>query len=109
MVKRPLHQTSLCEALNRVLDTGVVVMGELVISVAGVDLLYLNLNLLLTSVETLLEAQDRPAPLAPGLLSGPEARGAAPESEGPPAATAVSSLALSTRAPGEMPCGVTIP
>lgn len=62
MGRRPARHTSLCEALNRVLDTGAVVMGELVISVAGVDLLYLNLNLLLCSVETLLEAQERSVP-----------------------------------------------
>ena len=43
---------SLCELLDRVLNTGVVVVGEIVISVAGVDLIYLNLQLLLTSVET---------------------------------------------------------
>ncbi len=44
--------SSLCELLDRVLNTGVVAIGEIVISVAGVDLIYLNLNLLLTSVET---------------------------------------------------------
>lgn len=44
--------SSLCELLDRVLNTGVVAMGEIVISVAGVDLIYLNLQLLLTSVET---------------------------------------------------------
>lgn len=48
----PANQnSSLCELLDRVLNTGVVAMGEVVISVAGVDLIYLNLNLLLTSVE----------------------------------------------------------
>lgn len=46
------NSASLCELLDRVLNTGVVAMGEVVISVAGVDLIYLNLNLLLTSVET---------------------------------------------------------
>lgn len=46
--------SSLCELLDRVLNTGVVAMGEVVISVAGVDLIYLNLQLLLTSVETAL-------------------------------------------------------
>ena len=45
-------RTSLCELLDRVLNTGVVAMGEIVISVAGIDLIYLNVNLLLTSVET---------------------------------------------------------
>ncbi len=46
------RSSSLCELLDRVLNTGVVVVGEIVISVAGVDLIYLNLQLLLTSVET---------------------------------------------------------
>ena len=46
------RSSSLCELLDRVLNTGVVVVGEVVISVAGVDLIYLNLQLLLTSVET---------------------------------------------------------
>ena len=45
-------RASLCELLDRVLNTGVVVFGEVLISVAGVDLIYLNLQLLLTSVET---------------------------------------------------------
>jgi hypothetical protein len=52
MAAAELKSASLCELLDRVLNTGVVAMGEVVISVAGVDLIYLNLNLLLTSVET---------------------------------------------------------
>jgi len=43
---------SLCETLDRVLNKGVVVAGEVVISVADVDLIYLGLQLVLTSVET---------------------------------------------------------
>lgn len=43
---------SLAEVLDRVLTKGAVVAGEVVISVAGVDLVYLGLNLVLTSVET---------------------------------------------------------
>ena len=43
---------ALSEVLDRVLNKGVVVAGEVVISVAGVDLLYLGLNVVLTSVET---------------------------------------------------------
>lgn len=43
---------SLCETLDRVLNKGVVVAGEVVISVAGIDLVYLGLTLTLTSVET---------------------------------------------------------
>ena len=42
---------SLCEVLDRVLYKGVVVSGEVVISVADVDLLYLRLLLTLTSVD----------------------------------------------------------
>ncbi|WP_372609671.1 gas vesicle protein [Halomonas sp.] len=43
---------SLCETLDRVLNKGVVVAGEIVISVADIDLIYLGLTLTLTSVET---------------------------------------------------------
>lgn len=46
-------QVSLSEVLDRVLNTGAVVSGEIVISVAGVDLVYLGLNLLVSSVETM--------------------------------------------------------
>ena len=46
------ERISLCEVLDRVLNTGVVVVGEVVISVADVDLIYLGLQLTLTSVET---------------------------------------------------------
>jgi hypothetical protein len=46
------ERVSICEVLDRVLNKGVVVAGEVTISVAGVDLLYLGLNLVLTSIET---------------------------------------------------------
>ena len=45
-------RVSLCEVLDRVLNKGVVVAGEVVISVADIDLVYLGLHLVLTSVET---------------------------------------------------------
>lgn len=67
-LRRP---ASLCDALQRLLDTGAVVCGELVISVADVDLLYLNLNLLLSSVQTVLEAQQRPARHGPARSAQP--------------------------------------
>ncbi len=54
----------MCELLDRVLNTGVVVVGEIVISVAGVDLIYLNLQLLLTSVETARGGRLTPIPHA---------------------------------------------
>ena len=43
---------SLCETLDRVLNKGVVIHGDLTISVANVDLIYLGLRLLLASIET---------------------------------------------------------
>ncbi len=43
----------LLELLDRVLDKGVVVAGDLTISVADVDLIYLGLRVLLCSVETM--------------------------------------------------------
>jgi len=45
---------SLCETLDRVLNKGVVVCGEVVISVADIDLVYLGLQLVLTSIDTAL-------------------------------------------------------
>jgi len=46
------EQISLCEVLDRVLNKGVVLHGDLTISVADVDLIYLTVRLLLTSIET---------------------------------------------------------
>lgn len=43
---------TLCEALDRVLHKGVVAHGEITISVANIDLVYLGFNVLLSSVQT---------------------------------------------------------
>lgn len=50
------ERLSVCEILDRVLNKGVVVAGEITISVADVDLLYLSLQVLLTSIETARES-----------------------------------------------------
>lgn len=47
-------EISLLEILDHVLNAGVVIHGSLVISLAGVDLVYVGLNVILTSVETAL-------------------------------------------------------
>lgn len=47
-------ETTLLDVLNHVLNAGVVIRGNLVISLAGVDLIYVSLDVLLTSVETAL-------------------------------------------------------
>jgi hypothetical protein len=44
---------TLVDALDRLLEVGVVAAGDLTLSVAGVDLIYVNLRALLSSVETI--------------------------------------------------------
>lgn len=46
------QRPSLCDVLDRVLNKGAVIDGEATISVAGIDLVYLGLRLVLTSIET---------------------------------------------------------
>ena len=55
-----VHRVSICELLDRVLNKGAVLTGEIVISVADIELLYIGISLLISSVETLLEAMERP-------------------------------------------------
>jgi hypothetical protein len=43
---------SLLDILDHVLNQGVVLRGNLIISLAGVDLVYVGLDVILTSVET---------------------------------------------------------
>ena len=57
------EHVSLCEALDRILNKGAVISGDLTISVANVDLLYLSLRVILTSIETARELID-PAPVS---------------------------------------------
>lgn len=54
---RALHvsadeRVTLCEALDRVLNKGAVLVGEVTISVADIDLIYLGLQVVLTSIES---------------------------------------------------------
>ena len=46
-------EMSLLELADRLLNRGVVLTGEATISVAGIDLIYLGLNVVLTAVENL--------------------------------------------------------
>ena len=66
---------SLVDLVNRVLDKGVCITGDVTISVAGVDLVYLGLNAILTSVATARRRIDR----APAPLGGGEGGAAPPE------------------------------
>jgi hypothetical protein len=59
--QRPLqHQVTLIELVDRVLNRGVVLSGDITLSVAGVDLVYVGLRVLLASVGT-LERLEREA------------------------------------------------
>ena len=49
----PDDELTLLELADRLLNRGVVVTGEAMISVAGVDLIYLGLNVVLTAAENL--------------------------------------------------------
>jgi len=56
------EEFTLLELTDRLLNRGVVLAGEAVISVAGVDLIYLGLNVVLTAVEN-LRTRREPAAL----------------------------------------------
>jgi hypothetical protein len=64
---------SLCEALDRILNKGAVIVGEVTISVANIDLVYLGLQVVLTSIETarkIASNSDNPSPIRLGLGAG---------------------------------------
>jgi hypothetical protein len=54
-------EMSLIDLIDHVLNTGVIIRGNLVLSLAGVDLVYLGLDLIVTSVETALRHMIPPA------------------------------------------------
>jgi len=55
----PDEELSVLDLADRLLNRGVVITGEATISVAGVDLVYLGLNLILTAVETIAQREAR--------------------------------------------------
>lgn len=55
------EHVTLCEVLDRLLNKGAVVVGEVRISVADIDLIYLGLQLVLTSIDS---ARDPELPQA---------------------------------------------
>lgn len=50
-------EIALIDILDVILDKGVAIRADLVISIAGIDLVYLDLRLLISSVESLVQAQ----------------------------------------------------
>jgi hypothetical protein len=53
------HEVTLLELVDRVLNKGVVLTGDVTLSVAGVDLVYVGLRVLIASVATLEESERR--------------------------------------------------
>lgn len=49
-----LEELALLETLDHLLDRGVVISGEAVISIGDVDLLYLGLNIVLANVDAIV-------------------------------------------------------
>jgi hypothetical protein len=60
VVERPSlqEQVTLLELVDRVLNTGVVLSGDITLAVADVDLVYVGLRVLLSSVATLDELRS---------------------------------------------------
>jgi gas vesicle structural protein len=50
---------ALLETLDHLLDRGVVIAGEAVISIGDVDLLYLGLNIVLANVDAIMRTSKR--------------------------------------------------
>jgi len=53
---------TLLEVLDKALNKGVIISGDLIISVADVDLLYVGIKVLLSSIETMESLQGRHIP-----------------------------------------------
>jgi len=51
---------SLLEALDHLLDRGVIIAGEAIISIGEVDLLYLGLNVVLANVDAITRVSNKP-------------------------------------------------
>lgn len=52
------HEVTLLELVDRVINKGVVLTGDITLSVANVDLVYVGLRVLLTSVATLEQSLE---------------------------------------------------
>jgi hypothetical protein len=55
----PTEDLTLLETIDHLLDRGVVIVGEAVISIGDVDLLYLGLNVVLANVDAIIRTSRR--------------------------------------------------
>lgn len=56
---RRIGQTSLVDLLDRVLDGGAVISGDVIIALAGIDLIRIDLRLMVAPVYRLLDEEAR--------------------------------------------------
>ena len=54
LILETTHETSLLDMLDKLLNKGVVLNGDVVLGVAGVDLVYLRLSSLLCAVDRIM-------------------------------------------------------
>ena len=59
MDEQQLEELTLLETLDHLLDRGVVISGEAVISIGDVDLLYLGLNIVLANVDAIVRTSRK--------------------------------------------------
>jgi hypothetical protein len=57
-------QVTLADLLDRILDKGVVISGDIFISVAGIDLAYIDLKVLIGSLDAIEKLRNRPVQLS---------------------------------------------
>jgi hypothetical protein len=57
----PAERVTLLDLVDRVLNRGVVIAGDITLSVADVDLVYVGLRVLLSSVATLEQLEEQTA------------------------------------------------
>ena len=56
----PTEEITVLETLDHLLDRGVVIAGEAIISIGDVDLLYLGLNIVLANVDAIIRTSNKP-------------------------------------------------
>jgi hypothetical protein len=101
---RSIGDSSLIDLLDRLVETGVVATGDVLLGLADVDLIRVNLQLVLGAVDTLHpEHEGRPPSAAPDAHTPPAPRNPALRSPAP------SSPAASTPAPRSRPVTNTQP
>ena len=52
------REVTLFEVLDRILDKGIVIRGDLMISIANINLIYVGLQVIITSVDKIFRVDD---------------------------------------------------